>query len=943
MKNYSRTMVGLWLGAVFMAGPANARVEVSGGGLSATALQQIQALQQEKASFTATEQKMDSQLIFAYKQSQNIPIAGGAVPNLRIGAQPDANGMLQVDITANVTTNLLQQIQNLGGSIGSGFAQYNAIRALVPVGQIENVAALADVKFVRRAAQLVRRSDPEGVFVHRDQFARTNYNVTGANVRIGVISDSVDYLSTVQAGGDLGPVTVLPGQDGVPGTGEGTAILEILYAMAPGAQLYFATCGNTDSQMAQNLLALRAAGCAIILDDIGFDDESPFQDGIIAQAVDTVTADGALYFSACGNNGNLDSTNSGTWEGNFVSGGAVGSPVNNLGGHVHSFGSVNYNIVLEPSAGSGTVLFWSDPLGAATNDYDLYDLDSTGASIVSASVTVQNGTQDPFEEVPPPNPGERLVVVLASGASRFLHLDTLGGDLTIATAGEICGHPGASNAFAVAAVDAYSAYPSSPFTGGAANPIEYYSSDGPRRVFYNPNGTAVTPGNFSSTGGRVLQKPDVSAADDVTVSTPGFSPFQGTSAATPHAAAIAALLLSRDPKLTTAQIRSNLTATALDIMGAAPNRDAGYGIVMADRTMQAAPAVQAAPDLVIATNLLSGGNGNGVIDPDECNSLKLVLANIGTTNATSVAATLSSSTPGVSVTQPASTYPNMAPGGSATNATLFQISTSPSFACGTLVEFSLVVTSAQYTVTNLLTLTTGTPGSPVQFNQNSTLAIPSANAGGVSSSLTVSNIASALTHVAVSMYIAQSEVYNLEVQLIGPDGTTVLLAYDEGLSTDANLGLSCTAADRVTFDDNAATYIGSVTGPFVGSYQPEGFLGDYIGKSGAAVNGTWRLLCQNPYSGPAGTLECWSLILTPATCTSGGGSCAASLAATSSRTNGGFTLTLTGPSGQYVFETSTNLTTWTPISTNTVSGAIQFTDTNSVHFRYRYYRAYMLP
>jgi subtilisin family serine protease len=129
-----------------------------------------------------------------------------------------------------------------------------------------------------------------------------------------------------------------------------------------------------------------------------------------------------------------------------------------------------------------------------------------------------------------------------------------------------------------------------PFTGGAANPIQTYSSDGPRRMFYEPNGTAITPGNvlFGTNGGRLLQKPDITAADCVTTTTPGFIPFCGTSAAAPHAGAIAALLLSSSPAPTPALVRATLGATALDIEAAGIDRDSGRGIVMANRAQAAA-------------------------------------------------------------------------------------------------------------------------------------------------------------------------------------------------------------------------------------------------------------------------------------------------------------------------------------------------------------------
>jgi subtilisin family serine protease len=102
-----------------------------------------------------------------------------------------------------------------------------------------------------------------------------------------------------------------------------------------------------------------------------------------------------------------------------------------------------------------------------------------------------------------------------------------------------------------------------------------------------PNGTPITPGNFlfATNGGTLLIKPDVAAADAVSARTPGFSPFFGTSAAAPHAAAIAALVKSAKPSLTAADIYNAMISTALDIRAAGIDRDSGYGIVMADKAV----------------------------------------------------------------------------------------------------------------------------------------------------------------------------------------------------------------------------------------------------------------------------------------------------------------------------------------------------------------------
>ena len=100
-------------------------------------------------------------------------------------------------------------------------------------------------------------------------------------------------------------------------SGEGTAMLEIVHDLAPGAQLYFATAWLGAASFANNIIALANAGCRVIVDDVGYFSESPFQDDVISQAVNTVTANGVLYFSSAGNSGNKNDGQSGVWEGDY--------------------------------------------------------------------------------------------------------------------------------------------------------------------------------------------------------------------------------------------------------------------------------------------------------------------------------------------------------------------------------------------------------------------------------------------------------------------------------------------------------------------------------------------------------------------------------------------------------------------------------------------------
>ena len=387
------------------------------GKISDSALRQIEALMTEKAARSPSQNKVDSQLLFAGKLSRNEPIAEG-VNTLRVELDRDQADRVLVDIKAGVSEELLADIRQRGGNILNSFAQYQSIRAALPLKEIESLAARTDVVFIGPAVKMTVNTgsvDSQGDVAEKANVARTTYGVDGTGVKVGVLSDSVDYMANSQTLGDLGTVTVLTGQSGVPSTGEGTAMLEIVHDLAPGATLYFATADGGQANFANNILALRAAGCDIILDDVEYYNESPFQDATIAQAVNQVTAGGALYFSSASNSGNKDDGTSATWEGDFLDSGQTYS-TNKGVGKIHSFGAVTANVATSSGGSETAAFFWSDPLGQSANDYDLFILDATGANVVAASTTTQNGTQDPYETVKVNN-GQQFVIVLASGTT----------------------------------------------------------------------------------------------------------------------------------------------------------------------------------------------------------------------------------------------------------------------------------------------------------------------------------------------------------------------------------------------------------------------------------------------------------------------------------------------------------------------------------------------
>src|SRR5262249_46671538 len=374
------------------------------------------------------------------------PAAPG-VQYLYTGVDLDANNNIVVDMVAQVTQQLLQKLSDAGALVLYTNRSLRSIRAIIPPSQIESIATSSDVHviypkqgsmtartdrmahnyvlrrplapgFEQRAANVRRQLalllflsggsaitwqgsvGTEGDLTHRALDARGAFGVNGAGLKIGVLSDGVTNLAASQATGDLGTVTVLPGQGGAGDAG--TAMMEIIQHIAPAASLFFATADNSITSFAQNIRDLRTAGCDIIVDDVFYFVETPFQDGqtgavvstsnggVVIQAVNDVVAAGALYFSSAGNEGNVDFHTSGTFEGDF-NGVASAAPLPS--GKVHSFAGNPFDTITAPGF-QILGLWWADPLGGSANDYDLYVLNSASSAILAASTNLQNGTQD---------------------------------------------------------------------------------------------------------------------------------------------------------------------------------------------------------------------------------------------------------------------------------------------------------------------------------------------------------------------------------------------------------------------------------------------------------------------------------------------------------------------------------------------------------------------
>ena len=316
---------------------------------------QIEQLQAEKRARSKGQKKLASALIDAGR-AHRLGRASEAVESLEPQIEFDGAGFTLVDFAADVSPALLAEIERAGGTVVHHHAKLHAIRARLPLAALERFAERNDVRSIRPAAQCRTNAGPldsEGDVAHRVDSARTMFGVDGTGVKVGVLSDSADHLAGSQARGELPNVTILPGQSGIGfGFGEGTAMLEIVHDLAPGSELYFATAFTGDTEFANNIRDLAAAGCSVIIDDVTYFDESPFQDGVISRAVNDVSAQGVLYFSSAGNSGNENDGSSGTWEGDFADGGPGPSGPNT---QVHDFGGGKTVNVVTPNGSSRRV------------------------------------------------------------------------------------------------------------------------------------------------------------------------------------------------------------------------------------------------------------------------------------------------------------------------------------------------------------------------------------------------------------------------------------------------------------------------------------------------------------------------------------------------------------------------------------------------------------
>lgn len=530
-----------------------------------------------------------------------------------------------------LTPSVLAQLEQTGLRVRHSSERYARVVGTVAPEALAELAAFDDVATIHPLYGYVLWTgsvDNQADASVRADLARSTFSVDGSGVEIGILSDSfTDVIggsssgsgcnvfvsgSSSQVSGDL-PSNVRLLDNG-PGGGidEGAAMAELIHDLVPGSPLAFHSAGSSETEFAAGIDDLRTCGADVIVDDILFFAEPIFQDGPVAQAAQAAFDAGVPFYSSAGNSGTfgVDET--------FVDfSGTDGS----FGDDFHDFGGGDRFAAVTVPGGCGirAVLQWNDPFDGmlgpgASDDLDLLGCTSTSVGSCTFGSTGAQGCSvgggssgDPLEILSLTNTG-------GSAATIFLAVNHFCGDedvhFRMAMFGIGCsitsygfesgiydkaqtyGHAAAEGADAVAAVF----YGEIDTSGGVFSPfggqidVEPFSSLGGDLPFYFDGS-----GNPLPNGPETRFKPQIAAPDGTNTtffgSDTGFDAdadpnFFGTSAAAPHAAAVAALLKQMSPNLEPMGVRQVLAAAALDIETAGVDDLAGDGLVDAFDTVQ---------------------------------------------------------------------------------------------------------------------------------------------------------------------------------------------------------------------------------------------------------------------------------------------------------------------------------------------------------------------
>ncbi|MCD6361862.1 MAG: S8 family serine peptidase [Armatimonadetes bacterium] len=436
------------------------------------------------------------------------------------------------------------------------------VQAIVPVTSLTEIADLPQVRQIRAPLRPVPLQgfgtySSEGVQL----VGAVPYHVSGLmgqGVDVAIIDMGFnDYQNAeipIDPNDPARTISFAAG-GGMTGSYHGTAVAEVVADMAPGARF---TLINVDTNMAWETAIeyARNQGFDVCMASLGafggpYDGTHPLD-----QQVDMARAAGVFYVNAAGNH--AENHYQGTW-----------TDHNGNGFHEFSGGDETIDLYLTAGQFMAYLSWWQTTPGGLTNhDYDLVLVDAADHEIARSGFT-QNGDDQPLDV---------LLAYINTDGNYGLKIEYYGGPTPHQDMFQLFSpdvplegvHQVAESSLLIpaAAQGAYSVgatrgavITGSPFGDLAVDDLETFSSQGP--VVGHPE--------------RI--KPDLVAPDGVETSlaAEGLSPFYGTSAAAPHVAGAACLILSEDQLRTADEVQSILQRQALPLGTGTPNNLFGYG------------------------------------------------------------------------------------------------------------------------------------------------------------------------------------------------------------------------------------------------------------------------------------------------------------------------------------------------------------------------------
>ena len=499
----------------------------------------------------------------------------------------DDGGLVQVYVHVDGSRDVAGALTAAGADVERVEDELGIIQAWVPATNLASISLLPGVLRVRLPDYPVLNAgseQTEGDAVMNADDIRKMFGVDGSGFTVGVISDGAGDVPAAQATGNLPPGVDLttcnvvgqpPGNSGR----EGTAMMEIVHDIVPGAGLMFGNFGFATSLDFNDAVDCLAANTDVVVDDIGWFGVGHYDGtGSVSQNTsDALNGPGSIraYFTSVGNQADRhyqgDYADSGmdyvdlpsSWRLHaFSSGGPLATKHSNL----HGSPSPYNRFILSPGGSATIIVVWDDPnFSAAINDYDLFIFDGPDAECIGGDFQGGPGTS-PIEGCSVGNGGgtdiaydivlgnylnlqspvEFDLFLLCSGCDPLANgnrLDFTTYNSSVANQGDAGG-----GVISVGAVDV---------DEPGNDEVEFFSSIGP------------------TNDGRM--KPDVSAPDGVSTTTQGFFTFFGTSAAAPHAAGVAALLLDCNGSLNRTTLRGAILDHADDIESPGPDQLSGTG------------------------------------------------------------------------------------------------------------------------------------------------------------------------------------------------------------------------------------------------------------------------------------------------------------------------------------------------------------------------------